>query len=146
LAKRYDDPIDVTPDPAQNGAPLSFLWRGRRYEVDQWLMSWREAGEWWLRHGSDSTDGDDHSQRSSRRSREQDGSSRRSREQDGSSRRSREQNGHREQEYFRVVARPSGSHATGDLDADGFMRHPGGVYDVYLDRVRGEWRLARIWD
>ena len=121
LTKRYDDPIDVTPDPAQNGAPLSFLWRGRRYEVDQWLMNWREAGEWWARHGGHSNG-------------------------NGSRRGQKGSGGVREHEFFRVVARPSGAHATGDLDADGFMRHPGGVYDVYLDRVRGEWRLARIWD
>jgi Family of unknown function (DUF6504) len=107
VTKRYDEAIEVTPDPAQGGAPLFFSWRGRRYEVDQWLMSWREAGEWWQQPSS---------------------------------------NGVREQEFFRVVARPSGTFATGELDADGFMRHAGGVYDVYLDRVRHEWRLARVWD
>ena len=112
MTKRYDDPIDVTADPGQEDAPLSFRWRGRRYDVDQWLMRWREAGEWWQRHGANGNGG----------------------------------NGHREHEFFRVVARPSGAMATGDLDSDGFMQHPGAVYDVYLDRVRREWRLARVWD
>lgn len=59
-------------------------------------------------------------------------------------------NGHgpvmRDREYFRVLARPADSLATGDLDPDGSMRRVGAVYDVYLDRARGGWRLARIWD
>ena len=45
MAKRYDEAIDVTPD--REGGPVAFLWRGRRYEVDQHLTVWREAGEWW---------------------------------------------------------------------------------------------------
>ena len=44
MTKRYDDPIEVTAD---RGAPVTFRWRGRRYEFDGWLASWREAGEWW---------------------------------------------------------------------------------------------------
>jgi hypothetical protein len=47
VTKRYDDPIDVTTDPVDDGAPLSFKWRGRRYLVDQRLASWREDGGWW---------------------------------------------------------------------------------------------------
>ena len=47
MSKRYDEPIEVTPDPAVGGAPRSFSWRGRRYDVDLPLTSWREAGEWW---------------------------------------------------------------------------------------------------
>ncbi|MDQ4145799.1 MAG: DUF6504 family protein [Actinomycetota bacterium] len=127
MTKRYDDPIDVTPDPAQDGAPLSFLWRGRRYEVDQWLLTWREAGEWWRRKGTsfNSSNGP--------------GSN-------GTGTNGHSNNRMREREFFRVLARPSGAFATGELDADGFMQHPGAVYDVYLDRVRREWRLARVWD
>lgn len=52
----------------------------------------------------------------------------------------------RDREYFRVLARPADSFATGEIDPDGFLRTIGAVYDVYLDRVRGGWRLARIWD
>ncbi len=48
--------------------------------------------------------------------------------------------------YFRVLARPAGTWATGDLDGDGFMRSPGAVYDLYADLRRGVWRLDRIWD
>jgi hypothetical protein len=47
VTKRYDDPIDVTTDPVDDGAPLSFMWRGRRYLVDQRLASWCEDGGWW---------------------------------------------------------------------------------------------------
>lgn len=104
MSKRYDEAIEVTPDPAQGGAPLAFSWRGRRYDVDQRLETWREAGEWW--NGSAA----------------------------------------KEREYFRVLARPAGSLASGDLDADGFMTQVGAVYDVYRDRLRGAWRLARVWD
>ena len=104
MSKRYDEPIEVTSDDPGAAVPLAFSWRGRRYDVDQWLSSWREAGEWW----------------------------------DGSVVRDRE--------FHRVVARPSGALATGDLDSDGFMQHPGAVYDVYLDRVQRRWRLARVWD
>jgi hypothetical protein len=49
MTKRYDEDIDVTPDPSSPGTPLSFVWRGRRYDIDQPLMSWREGSEWWLR-------------------------------------------------------------------------------------------------
>jgi len=47
MTKRYDDPIDMTTDPVDSSAPLSFMWRGRRYLVDQRLASWREDGGWW---------------------------------------------------------------------------------------------------
>jgi hypothetical protein len=47
LTKRYDEPIDVTADPVEAHAPVAFSWRGRRYDVDQRLERWREAGEWW---------------------------------------------------------------------------------------------------
>ncbi|MGH2754768.1 MAG: DUF6504 family protein [Actinomycetota bacterium] len=103
MTKRYDEPIDVTPDPVDR-APLAFLWRGRRYEIDERLTSWREAGEWW--NGRD----------------------------------------RRDREYHRVLARPAGTLSTGDLDADGFMRQVGAVYDVYLDRTKDDWVLARVWD
>jgi hypothetical protein len=104
LAKRYDDPIDVTPDPTDGASPIAFSWRGHRYEIDERLTSWREAGEWW--------DG--------RRM--------------------------REREYHRVLARPSGAFATGDIDPDGFLISPGAVYDIYRDRLGGGWRMARLWD
>jgi Family of unknown function (DUF6504) len=104
VTKRYDEPIEVTADPVEEHAPVAFLWRGRRYDIDQRLEQWREAGEWW--------DGD----------------------------------GRRDREYYRVLARPTGVLATGDLDADGFLRSAGAVYDVYRDRVAGTWHLARVWD
>lgn len=47
MTKRYDEVIDVTADPARPGAPIAFTWRGRRYEVDQAVAAWREAGAWW---------------------------------------------------------------------------------------------------
>jgi hypothetical protein len=47
VTKRYEDAIEVTADALDGGAPLAFSWRGRRYDVDQRLGSWREAGEWW---------------------------------------------------------------------------------------------------
>ena len=104
MAKRYDEPIEVLADPLETDAPLAFSWRGRRYDIDERMMSWREGGEWW--NG----------------------------------------NGGREREYFRVVARPHGATSTGDLDADGFLVSPGAVYDIYLDRARGDWKMARLWD
>jgi hypothetical protein len=104
VTKRYDDPIEVPADDVDGGAPSWFLWRGRRYDVDQHLASWREAGEWW--NGARA----------------------------------------REREYHRVLARPAGTLATGELDPDGFMRSTGAVYDVYRDRLGGLWKLARVWD
>jgi hypothetical protein len=104
VTKRYDEPIEITPDPVDHNVPVAFSWRGRLYDVDQQLESWREGSEWW----------------------------------NGAARRDRE--------FFRVLARPAGALATGDLDSDGFMQSRGAVYDVYRDRARGGWRLARIWD
>jgi len=104
VTKRYDEPIEITPDPYNHDVPVAFSWRGRIYEVDQRLETWREGSEWW----------------------------------DGAARRDRE--------YIRVLARPAGALATGDLDSDGFMVSRGAVYDVYRDRARGGWHLARIWD
>jgi hypothetical protein len=104
VSKRYDEAIEVSAQPVEEGAPIAFAWRGRRYDVDQHLGSWREAGEWW----------------------------------NGDARRDRE--------YFRIVAHPAGTLATGDLDSDGFWRSAGAVYDVYRDRAAGVWRLARVWD
>lgn len=125
VTKRYDEPIDVVPDPARGGAPLSFSWRGRRYEVDQWLMNWREAGEWWRRAGSSANGAANGSSSNG----------------NGTS-----NDGVREREFFRVLARPSGTFATGELDADGFMQHAGGVYDIYIDLIRRQWHIARVWD
>lgn len=98
MTKRYDDEIEVTYDPEGGEVPLSFSWRGHRYEVDQSLSMWSEA-DWSA--GSD-------------------------------------------REYHRVLARPAGSLATGEIDADGFMLGAGAVYDVY--RTNGTWKLARVWD
>ena len=104
MAKRYDESIEVTPDPADVDAPAAFSWRGRRYDIDERLSSWREAGEWWQGPTA------------------------------------------REREYYRVLARPSGALATGDLDADGFMLGCSAVYDIYRDRINDVWRMARLWD
>jgi Family of unknown function (DUF6504) len=105
VTKRYDEPIEVMPDPLAGG-PLSFRWRGRRYEIDQRLDSWLETTH------------------------------------NGASNGVRAGNRH----YFRVLAHPAEMLATGDLDADGFMTTTCAVYDVYLDRDRRIWRLARLWD
>jgi hypothetical protein len=104
VTKRYDETIEVTADPTEPGAPLAFSWRGRRYQIDDRLSSWREAGEWWDSRTA------------------------------------------REREYHRVLAHPAGALATGDLDADGFMVSCAAVYDIYRDRLRGGWRIARLWD
>ena len=106
MTKRYDEPIDVISEssPEEAPAPVSFSWRGRPYDVDQRLGSWREAGEWW--NGSTA----------------------------------------REREYHRVLARPAGVLSSGDLDAEGSLRSSSAVYDLYRDRLRGGWRLARLWD
>lgn len=111
MTKRYDEVIEVTADPYDGDAPAAFSWRGRRYDVDQRLLSWREAGEWWNGHG-----------------------------------RARGAPGVREREFYRVLARPSGMLATGDVDSEGMWASVGAVYDVYRDRARGEWHIARIWD
>ena len=52
-----------------------------------------------------------------------------------------------ERDYFRVLARPSSSNPSGQIDADGFLIGPPcAVYDLYFDRLRGNWKLARLWD
>ena len=99
MAKRYDEPIEVTADLTAGAVPVAFAWRGRRYEIDQHLTSWREGAA-----------------RSHAR------------------------------EFYRVLARPAGALATGELDADGFMTSPSAVYDITFDRLRRCWCLARIWD
>lgn len=103
MSKRYDEAIEVTPDPTPpDGSarlPISFTWRGRRYEIDQQLASWREGGGW------------------------------------------------PDRECHRVLARPAGVFATGQLDSDGYMATaPGAVYDLAFDRIKKAWRLSRIWD
>ena len=137
MAKRYDEPIEVTPDPAQGGAPLSFNWRGRRYEVDQWLMNWREAGEWWRRRSSNGNGANGFNGAN--------GSNGNGATHNGTEIQAKEKTV-RERLFFRVLARPSGTFATGELDADGFMEHTGGVYDIYIDLINKQWRIARIWD
>ena len=120
MSKRYEEDIEVTPDPVDASAPLSFKWRGRRYEIDQRMSSWREAGQWWLAAGTGRTT-NGAAQAASRAT-------------------------PRDREYHRVLARPAGALATGDLDPDGFMRSPSAVYDLFFDRVARVWKLARIWD
>jgi len=124
VTKRYDEPIEVTSDPFDPNAPLAFQWRGRRYEIDRRLSSWREGGEWWA--GSNGT-----------------GPVRAGSTGDGSPEGARRG---RDREYHRVLARPAGLYSGGDLDADGFMRSVGAVYDVYRDRVAEVWKIARVWD
>jgi hypothetical protein len=111
ITKRYDEPIDVSAADLEWG-PAGFVWRGRRYEVDRPLATWREATH--TRNGNKNGRG---------------------------------QNGYVDKSFFRLLARPASSLATGDLDSDGYIQHvSGAVYDVYLDPIRNEWRLARIWD
>ena len=106
MSKRYDEAIEVTPDTAltQDRAtlPISFSWRGRVYEIDQHLSSWREGGGW------------------------------------------------KDKDFHRVLARPAGVFATGELDPDGFMLPSSGtrgaVYDLAFDRIKKAWKLARVWD
>jgi Family of unknown function (DUF6504) len=117
VTKRYDEPIEVDQDPIDADAPVAFSWRGRRFDIDQRLASWREAGQWWEPTGP-ARSHNDHAVR----------------------------NELMEREFFRVLARPSGALASGDVDAEGFMISAGAVYDVYRDRARGGWRLARVWD
>ena len=116
MSKRYDEPIDVTYAHGDDDAPVAFRWRDRRYEVHQRLESWRDAGEWWNGVGSDV--------------------------------RARRAGGGpvRDRVYVRVLAHPAARGATGDVDADALLRSATAVYDIYLDRVHGVWRLARIWD
>ena len=104
MTKRYDEPIEVVPDPVDERLPAAFSWRGRRYEIDQRMSSWREAAESWNPARA------------------------------------------RDREYFRVLARPANLMASGDIDSDGFLTSSGAVYDVYRDRLRGGWRIARLWD
>ena len=108
MTKRYDEPIEVSVSPGEWG-PAGFTWRGRRYDVDRRLATWREAAH--SRNGSQIRSIADP-----------------------------------DRECHRLLARPEGMHATGDLDTDGYMQHAGAVFDVYLDPGRGEWRLARVWD
>ena len=111
MSKRYDEAIEVTGGPSTTigpgdtggsdslaSLPISFSWRGRRYEVDQHLSTWREGAGW------------------------------------------------RDRVCHRVLARPAGAFASGELDADGFMTTPSAVYDIAFDRIKKVWRLSRIWD
>jgi Family of unknown function (DUF6504) len=51
VTKRYEEPIEVTSDPAGAPVPVAFRWRGRRYDVDQHLGAWRDAAEFWAGDG-----------------------------------------------------------------------------------------------
>ncbi|HVF52821.1 MAG TPA: DUF6504 family protein [Actinomycetota bacterium] len=95
VSKRYGDPIEVE---VAGGLPLAFVWRGRRYDVDQYLSSWLEAPA--AVRAPDVR-------------------------------------------FHRVLARPAGLTATGDLDPDGFGSPLGAVYDLAQENT---WRLARVWD
>lgn len=50
MSKRYDEAIEVTSNPARSDdsarLPMAFRWRGRRYEIDQHLATWREGAGW----------------------------------------------------------------------------------------------------
>ncbi len=120
MTKRYDEAIEVVPDPVAR-VPLAFSWRGRRYEVDQQLSSWLEGAEWWAPRTAEAVTSN-----------------------------GRVGKGARDRQCFRVLARPAGTFATGDLDADGYMAPPSSgasaVYDLAFDRIKRVWRLARIWD
>ena len=135
MSKRYDEAIEVVPDPVAR-VPLAFYWRGRHYEVDQQLSSWREGAEWWAAAGDDP--------RVANGNRSSNGTK--------GPKVSGNRNGRavRDRECFRVLARPAGAFATGELDADGFMAPPAvgtsAVYDLAFDRIERVWRLARIWD
>lgn len=104
MTKWYDEAIEVVLDPGGSGMPLAFSWRGRRYEVDRCLGSWRTATELW------------------------------------------DPGRARARAYLRVLARPAGVLATGELEPDGSWRPAGAVYDLCQDLLRGTWRLARLWD
>ncbi|HVL64161.1 MAG TPA: DUF6504 family protein [Actinomycetota bacterium] len=52
----------------------------------------------------------------------------------------------RDRAWVRVLAHPRGATADGTVDPDGFLVSHAAVYDLYLDRRRGAWRLARVWD
>ena len=116
MTKRYDEPIEVTSDPFDPGAPIAFRWRGRLYEIDRSLSTWREAGAWMARSNGARSHGNGNGSHV------------------------------RDREYHRVLARPAGIFAGGDLDADGFMSSVGAVYDVYRDRAADGWKIARVWD
>ena len=60
-------------------------------------------------------------------------------------------------EYYRVLAHPEGTAATGDIDSDGFLvtrgagvggleDRIGAVYDVRCFTESGDWKLVRMWD
>ncbi len=123
MAKRYNESIEVTPDGGIEGPPLSFSWRGRRYVVDQQLASWREAGEWWNVRGAGNDAGNGASGGVGKRDSQM-----------------------RARAYYRILARPSGALSTGEVDSEGFLCSAGAVYDIYLDQMRAEWHLARVWD
>ncbi|HWL65107.1 MAG TPA: DUF6504 family protein [Actinomycetota bacterium] len=116
MAKRYDEQIEVSTT-ADDATPLSFTWRGRRYYVDERLSSWREGGRWW------------HSERAV-----------------ASASAQIERNAVYEREFFRVVAHQAGMGGTGELDPDGFVVTCSSVYDICLDRIKGIWLMARLWD
>ncbi len=48
MARRYADTVEVRPAGAEaDGAPSTFLWRGRLYVVREVLGHWRERRAWW---------------------------------------------------------------------------------------------------
>ncbi|HWC14639.1 MAG TPA: DUF6504 family protein [Actinomycetota bacterium] len=131
MSKRYDEAIEVTPD-RDTQMPLSFSWRGRRYEIDQQLASWREGAEWWqARDNANGSSGRTNGSPAGTNGGRSNGSRR----------------GPKDRDCFRVLARRAGVYATGELDPDGFMAAaPAAVYDLVFDRIKRSWLLSRIWD
>lgn len=46
----YGDQLDVQVD--EVGQPLAFRWRGRRYQVVEYLTSWQDRTSWWRQGGN----------------------------------------------------------------------------------------------
>jgi hypothetical protein len=49
VTRRYGHPIQVQAD---NGHPLSFIWRGTRYQVYAILDTWHLQDRWWAGDGA----------------------------------------------------------------------------------------------
>lgn len=45
MAKRYNEPIQLKLSPARE--PESFIWRGRRYQINGVIRRWKMNGNWW---------------------------------------------------------------------------------------------------
>jgi Family of unknown function (DUF6504) len=49
VTRRYGHPIQVQ---TYLGHPLSFVWRGTRYQISTILDTWHLQDRWWAREGS----------------------------------------------------------------------------------------------